>query len=360
MANAIPYGFAGLTDLFARRVQETDVEVINTAVFQSAEAHTSDFNAIVDVLVEPTTARETKFELPGAGELQPGSEYGTPIPTLGGQSVQQGYPLKRGMDSFGLNRETYAKLTVGEMATKMLNVQSKDARWGFRHLLGAVYTNTSWTFSEPGHTDVTVRGAAVTADGAIYMDENGDLVTANHYTAQASAIDNSNNPYEAQAAILQAHPANIGTLVSYIPPGLTATTQALTGFYEYRGQDDLVDWADNVSLAAADVASFVGFGNRVLGVVSDNIIVESRRLPAGYVLTVVQGVEKPLVMRQEPEATLQGLQVVPMMVDSNFRKWDFYRKAGFAVRNPIALAVRRIGNGTYAIPTGYNAATLPG
>lgn len=360
MANAVAYGFMKLEDIFERRVQEQQAEIIDTAVIESAAFYTRDLNAMLDDLVETVTKRDDKFELPTSGELQPGSENGTPIPTRGVQTIEQGYPMMRGMDSFGLNRESYAKLRVGEMNKMMLNVQSKDARWMIRRLLAAIFTNTSWTFSEPGHASVTVRGLAVTGDGSIYLNDNGELTTANHYTAQASAIDNSNNPYEAQRDILQAHPANIGPIVSYIPANLVSTTSALSDFYEYRGPDSLVDFADDVSLAVDDVANFIGFGNKVLGVVADNIIVESRRLPDNYIISVVQGVEKPLVMRQEPESTLQGLQVVPMVVDSNFRKWDFYRKAGFAVRNPIAMAVRRIGNGSYAIPTGYNAAALAG
>ncbi|MEO7094065.1 MAG: hypothetical protein ABI175_12500, partial [Polyangiales bacterium] len=49
------------------------------AVFASAEAHARDMAAVIDTLVERTTVRDGAFALPTSGELQPGSEDGTPI-----------------------------------------------------------------------------------------------------------------------------------------------------------------------------------------------------------------------------------------------------------------------------------------
>jgi hypothetical protein len=121
-----------------------------------------------------------------------------------------------------------------------------------------------------------------------------------------------------------------------------------------------VAFGDGVDMAAANVSRYLGFGNEVLGVVGDGVIVLSRRLAADRVVSIVEGAEKPLIMRQEAEPSLQGLQVVTIQVDSNFRKWDFYEKAGYAVQNPIAMAVREIGDASYDIPTNYDARTLPG
>jgi hypothetical protein len=358
--NIQTWGFHQLADVYERRVTELEAERIDDAVFASAEAHTRDMNAILDTFVERTTQRDGAFELPTSGELQPGSENGTPRPTIGYREITQGYPMFRGMDSFGLNREAYAKLTVREMDKLMANVLAKDARWVMRRVFAAIFTNVSWTFKEPGRSDLTVRGLAVSGDGSIYMDYNGDLAAADHYTGQAGAISNSANPFEANSAILRAHPSNTGVIVHYIPSGLMASAMALEGFYPYRPNDGLVQFGGLVDVAADGVGQYLRFGNEVLGVVGDGVIVLSRRLPANYVVSVVDDAAAPLVMRQEPEAELQGLQTVPIQVDSNFRKWDFYRKAGFAVRNPIAIAVREIGDASYGIPANYDLRTLAG
>lgn len=178
--------------------------------------------------------------------------------------------------------------------------------------------------------------------------------------AIASLVANSTNPYTANEAILRAHPSNTGVVIHYIPSGLVADTQALASFYPYNSNNGLVDYGSDIDLAVSGVGRYIGFGNEVIGVVGEGVIVMSRRLPAGYVVSIVDGVEKPLVMRQEPEAQLQGLQVVPIQKDSNFRVWDFYRKAGFAVRNPVAMAVREISDASYDIPTGYDIRVLAG
>lgn len=360
MANAQTWGFLQLEDVYDRRVSEVDVERIDAAVFQSAEMFNRDMLAMIDTLAERKSVREGSYDLPTAGEMQPLSEDGTPRPTQSYRTITQGYPYWRSGDSFGTNREAYANLTVREMDKLMVGVLAKSARWNIRRLLAAVFTNVAYTFKEKGRTDLTVRPLATTADGAIYMDFNGDMQTVEHYTGQAGAISNSANPYTANETILRAHPSNTGTIVHYIPSGLVADTQALASFYPYQPNDGLVQFGIGIDTAAPGAGQYVGFGNEVIGVVGEGVIVLSRRLPAGYVVSIADGADKPLIIRQSPIATLQGLQMVTDQVDSNFRKWDFYEQAGFAVQNPISMAVREISDASYDIPTNYDARLLPG
>lgn len=358
--NAITYGFMQLEDVYDRRVADLEPQKIDSAIFASADAYDRDMNKVLDELVEDTTQRDGAFELPTSGELQPLSEDGTPEVVQNFSEVAQGYPMWRGGDAFGFNREAYAKITVRDMDKAMLAVQQKQAKWTLRRAFAAFYTNASYTFKEKGRTDLTVRPLAITGDGEIYLDQNGDLTTANHFTFQAGAISNTANPFTANETVLRAHPGNTGTIVQYIPPDLVADTQALAGWYPYQPNNGLVSFGDGVDVAAASVGRFLGFGNEIVGVVSESVIVLSRRLPAGYVVARVEGVQKPLVRRREPEAQLQGLQVVPIQVDSNFRRFDFYLKEGYAVQNPVGMAVRQISAGSYTVPTGYDARTLAG
>lgn len=358
MANVQTWGFYQLEDVYDRLISDLDSTVIDTAVRESAAQYMRDVEAMRTALIMRTTARDGYFELPTSGEPQPASENGTPRPTQGYRRINQGYPMWRAMDSFGWNRETYAKQTVQNMDKEVLRMQSKFARWNMRRMLAPIFTNVSWTFEEEGRTNLTVRGLATTADGSIYLDQNGDLATFEHYTGQADAISNSANPFTANQAILRGHAANTGVVVHYIGAGLVEDTMALASFYPYNPNGGLVEYGDGVDLASGSVSRYLGFGNRVIGVVGDGVIVEAARMPANYVLSVVEGLDKLLVMREEPQATLQGLQVVPFQVDSNFRKWDFYEKVGYAVNNPIGAAVREIGDASYDIPAGYDARTL--
>ena len=60
-------------------------------------------------------------------------------------------------------------------------------------------------------------------------------------------------------------------------------------------------------------------------------------------------------MRQYPSTALQGLFTENHSPDGNLHESRFIRYAGFGARNRIAALVYRIGNGSYAIPTGYTA-----
>lgn len=361
MPNQIAWGFHQLQDIFDERIRNIDVAVLNTAIETSAAAYTEDLNAMLAGMVERTTTFKERIALPSGGELQPLSQNGTPLVTRTAGRYDVAYPLMRAGDSFGANRETYAKMTVGEMNRRMVNVQIKDARWNIRRLLAAIFTNAAWTFDDEDSQvgALTIRPAATTADGAIFLDLNGDLATFEHYTAQAAAIDNANNPYAALYSLLYSHPENIEPFVAYVPPDLVAATQALAAFHPYAGATPFVNYV-NTTLADDAVGGLLGFGNRVLGEANGMVIVESRRIPAGYIVGQAAGSGPVLKMREEPELSLQGLQMVEIQVDSNFRRWDFYRKAGFGISNPVGVAVRRIGNASYAIPTGYNAAQLTG
>lgn len=361
MANGVAYGFYNLQDMFAERVTNVEPEVIDTAIQQSAAQYDQDLNAMLSLLATRHEGYpKLRFELGGEGELQPLAQNGTPIPTRTGARYEVALPMWRGGDSFGANREAWAKMTVGQMNSKMLNVQIKDAKWNMRRLLAAIYTNVNVTYNDDNDTigALTIKPLA-NNDTDKYVNLAGDLAVAQHYTAQASAIDNSNNPYLVNYNLLAEQDANAGPYVSYIPADLVATTMALSAFNENPNLSPFVDFGVNETQASEAVEDYLGFGNRVLGEVSGSIVVESRRLPAGYVLTI--DVSQPFMRyREEPEPELQGLQMVTQQVDSNFRKIDFYRKRGYAVVRRPGAAVRRIGNGSYAIPTGYNLATLAG
>lgn len=360
--NAIAYGFEKLQDLFTQRVTAVAPQVLDDAIQASATVYDEDLNTLLSLWVDDLEGYpKMRVELPSAGELQPLSQNGVPVPTRMGARYEQGFPFARGGDSFGGNQEVWAKMTVGDMNRRLLNVFTKDARWNIRRILASVFTNTTWTYTDDNDTigSLSVKGLA-SGDTDSYMGLDGSFATAQHYTAQASAIDNSNNPYSALYALLYAQGTNTGPFVAYIPPGLTATTQALSAYNPNPSLSPFVNYGVNQTLATDTVNQYLGFGDRVLGEVSQMIVVESRLLPAGYVVGVALGEGPFIKRRQEPEPELQGLRLTIHQENSNFRRYDFYRKAGYAVYRRTAAAVRRIGNGSYSIPAGFDASTMSG
>lgn len=363
MANQVAYGFHELQDIFDRRVVDVNTDLITDAIVRSAEAYDDDFNAMLDGWVEDWTGNpQAKIELPDAGELQPLSENGVPEVTKGGSSYTQAFPLMRGGSAFGFNRESYAKATVGDMNRETMRMMKQDAAWNIRRLLAGVFTNTTWSYEDEENGTFSIKGLANSGgtDTDQYLDLNGDLATDDHYLAQANAISDADNPFPTIYDELYEHPENMGPFVAFIPTGLKASVTGLSNFYDARSLNPMVEWGDNVSLANDEVEDYLAFGNRVLGVVDDIVIVESRRMPANYIITYAAGSGPFMRRRMHAEESLQGLQVVPYQVNSNFRRFDYYRYAGYAPWARISAVVQRIGNASYAIPTGYDAATMAG
>ncbi len=362
MANSIAYGFHQLQDVFNQRVTEVNTELITTAVEMSAAAYTQDMSALLATLTQPLIGPAKKRVRVGSnGELQPVSQDGTPLPERGGASYEIAVPFWRGATAIAGNQEVWAKMTVRELNEKMLGVQKSDAAWMIRRMLASMFTHTTWTYQDDDDDigTLSIKGLA-NGDTDAYPDLNGVFATDNHYLAQANAISNSDNPLPAMLAELEEHPMNMGPYVLYVSPTEAATiASGLSGFNQNPTSTPFVQYGSNVNLADG-VDDYIGFGNEVIGECDNWIVVKSRRMVTGYMIGVALGGTAPIFIREEPEATLQGLRMKPSAKNSNLSGFDFYRKAGFAPYNRVGAVVQRVGNGTYAIPTGYNAGTLQG
>lgn len=364
MANQVAYGFHELQDIFDRRVVDTNVDLVTAAIQQSAMAYEQDLAGMLSGWCEDWTGNpQTRVELPDAGELQPLSENGVPVVTKGGSSYTQALPLMRGGSAFGFNRESYAKATIADMNRETLRMMKQDSAWNIRRLLASVLTNTTWSYKDEENGDFSIKGLANSGgtDTDQYLDLNGDLAVDDHYLAQANAIaDGADNPFPTIYEELYEHPENTGAVVAFVPTGLKSSITGLTNFYEAQSLNSLVSYGNDTSLANDAVEMYLGFGNRVLGVVDDVVIVESRRMPANYIIAYSSGAGSFLRRRVPSEEVLQGLQVVPYQVNSNFTRFDYYRIAGYAPWNRIGAVAMQIGSGSYTIPTGYDASTMAG
>jgi hypothetical protein len=83
--------------------------------------------------------------------------------------------------------------------------------------------------------------------------------------------------------------------------------------------------------------------------------VEWSILPNNYMIAVTTDGPRPIAMRQETNAQLQGFRLVAERNDHPFYESQWLRIAGFGAWNRVGAAVIRIGNASYAIPTGYSS-----
>lgn len=350
MANAVAYGFIGLEHLAARRVSDGNMRLVADAVLASVDEYNRQATAALAELAQRTTEYSARYLLPGGGTLQPLDEWGNPLVVRSEGYYDVAFPVQLAGTAWGNNRVTRALMTVEEANRETLAAMQRDADWMRRHMLAALFDNTTWTFVDKDKGSLTVQPLA-NGDTVTYLRRSGSAATDTHYYAQANAISDADNPFDAWHAELNEHPENGGPFVAYIPSNLKASVMGLSDFV------DAVDPNVNPGVMAPTPSGRLerGFGDTVLGYVNGIWIVEWSILPDNYGFVVARGAQTPpLMMREFPSADLQGLRAENHSPDGNLTEYRFIRMAGFGAYNRVGALVFRIGNGAYAIPTGYS------
>jgi len=355
MANA--YGFVGIIDLYNQRVNQVGTQRIYTAIQESLAEHTRTVNGLMEALVERTILAQEQFELPGGGTLQPLDEHGNPIPEKPSGSYQVAYPIQGGGTAWGTNRVTSALMTVAEANRHTVNAQQKDADWLKRHIMAALLDNASWTYNDKvgrdgsaGLGNITIQPLA-NGDSVVYVRKGGAVTTDNHYLAQANAIDDDNNPFQTIYDELMEHPSNSGPVVCYVASNLVGAIKDLADFTEKDDPD--IKKGANSDVLVGSISQ--GFGDEVWGKVNGCWIVEWKSLPDGYMIAHARGAGAVLKMREYPAEELQGFFPETNDVDGNHMENRVIRYAGFGVSNRVGAVCYQVGNGTYQVPSAYNA-----
>lgn len=360
MANTNDYGVWGLAHLYAQKVSQAGVQRVWDEVLTVATEYNRVFDELMDEWVQRTTIGQEQVELAGTGTLQPIDEYGNPLPVKPSGKYQVGYPIQGGATAWGNTRVTRALMTVNDVQRNTFDAFRRDKDWMIRHILAALFTNTSWTFIDEvpqgdsaGLGSITIQPLA-NSDTVTYGRKGfGAAATDTHYLAQASAIADATNPYPTIRAELLEHPSNgNGTVTAYIASDLVATTKALANFDPVARPT--IQYGANTDLAVGSEFNDTGVGDYVLGEVDGVRIVEWASLPSTYIIAKVDGVA-PLAMREYPDEALQGFFPEMHSPDGNRMEMRWIRYAGFGVRNRVSAVVVRIGNGSYAIPSGFSA-----
>jgi hypothetical protein len=247
-------------------------------------------------------------------------------------------------------------MTVEELNNYVVMALSGDKTTMRKHLLATIFTNTSWTFDDDQVGNVTVVPLA-NGDTTLYM-KNGKAAAEvdNHYLAQAAAIADATNPYLTIYQELNEHPTNAdATIVAFIPANLVDATKNLADFVEVN--DPLIQYGANTNTlapsAAAQFDTIRGAGSEVLGRVNRIWIVQWDDVPDSYIMAVALNNTAPVRMRESDVAELQGLYKTERVTANDGVVWRWYHYYGFGIYDRTAMVVYRIGNASYAIPTGY-------
>lgn len=365
MANQVAYGFHTLVDRFDEQVTTVGVETVNEAVTTAIAFHNQQLDALMSLFVRRRTTAKTRFEHPFTTRNQPLDQYGYPLRVKGAAAYEVAFPIHKSGNGIGWTYEDSQYLTVEEINNKIYSILMGDQRWMFDHILAALFLDDGWTYLDADDDigSLTIEGLA-NNDSTVYNTFSGSDTGAvdNHLYAQANSIGSgSDNPFA--TAIYQElaeHPENGAdpTIICFIPTGLKASVTALGTFNPVR-DTNITPGSGSDTLTGELGVAVPGGDKMILGYEDSGCwIVEYPRLPASYIVSVAYGGSPPLGMREPEPAALRGFAEIPADLDRSpypFMSRTWIRHAGFGGWNRVGAHITRVGNGTYAVPTGFTS-----
>lgn len=356
MANEIQYGFYNLRNLFDTRVTQVGVQVVMDSVAAAVAEHNRVQNNLMSLFVQRTTNFQTVYKTLGTNRLQPMDEIGRALPVKAAGQYTVAWPYQRAGTKWGTDWETSVRMTVAEVNLATEQMLIGDQNWVRDHILGALYNNVSYSFSDEFNGALTILPLA-NGDAQTYPVIGGAAAptTAQHFLNQAAGIADATNPYTTIGNTLRARPDNSGEVIALIPTNLVATTQALATFHP--ASDPNLRPGSNTAVLVGNLNTPTP--GRLIGYVDTGggvWVVEWRQLPNDRIIGVSEGGERPVAMREDPIPQLQGFGVVGDRDDFPWHAREYRRLAGFGTWNRVGAVVVQVSAGAYSIPTGY---TMP-
>jgi hypothetical protein len=352
-------GFEQYNDLLnSRLVEDNVIETVDTIVRETVELHNQQTQNMLSLFCDFTTDHQRRFQSPFQAYLQPhDGEFARmqPVKQFGVYDIA--FPLAAGGIGFGWTRLQRIKKTVRDVNDRLVVMLDADRRYNRYNILAALFANTDYSYEDEDFGTLTVKPLA-NGDSQEYLTLPGaeSPTTANHFAAQANAIDDSHNPFPTIYDTLSVRPENgEGRIISFVPTANVAAVKALTSFIEAPDPDVREGIGNNVLVGDLSDAVLPG---EVIGKVGRVWVAEWRALPSNYLISIATGGPRPLAAREHPEPELQGFQAVADRVDHPYTERHFERRIGFGVQNRLSAHIQRVGNGTYAIPTGFTRADV--
>jgi hypothetical protein len=356
MANRLLYGFVALKDLVRTRALEVNRDMMISAIETTLEEHNRSIDNMIALFCRRTTDFKTRFRSMNAARLQALDEHGKARPIKGGAVYDVAYPLQMAGAAWGQTFVAMQKMTVQEVNDLISNLLTADVAWVRDHILAALFTNVDWTFTDDENGALTVKALA-NGDATQYLLAGSDqLATDTHFLAQAGAILDASNPFPVIYAELSEHKTvNAGEVISFIPSNQVQATKNLATFFE-AGDPAITEGANATRLTGTLGVATPG---NLIGRADLNWIVEWPSLPNDYVVSVMSDGDRPLAMREDAEPQLQGFKPQQEIEDYPYFDEQWFRRAGYGAWNRLGAVITRIGNGAYAIPTGFTSPMTP-
>lgn len=348
MANLLGYGFRDLRDQADSQITEQLIPVINTAIQETVEFHNEEMNRVLDFFVRRTTDHALRYRTPTDAKLQPLDEHGRARKIRVGAQYDVGFPLQAAGLAEGATDTTRKLETVQDVAEITQTMTMADKNWMLDHVLATLFAVADWTFTDERFGALVVKPLA-NGDAITYLGRNGLFATADHNTGQAAAIADATNPFPGIYSRLTRPMGSNGRVFSFVASNLVASVQALGSFFE-PPDPDIRAAANTEELVAALPTGLPG---EVIGKTNRVWIIDWARLPDNYIVSIIEGGERPVALREYEVASLRGFRRAGERNDYPYFETQFKRDAGFGIWNRVGADVMEIGDATYDVPTDY-------
>lgn len=319
------------------------------------EAHNTLFAMVADQIGERTTDRERVYGGTAEVDTQELDEFGQPSAqkmAIPGYNV--GFPLRRYGNALQWTRIAFENMTVEEFQRQVNAIADADQTNLERQLRRAFFGPSNYTFvdwQEMPKINLSVK-ALLNADSSVIPDgpygKTFDGTTHTHYLGVAT----QDTPLQSEVVAL------IDTVVEHFTTGAMhlyinrAEETKVRGFTDFKPYIDarLID--NRAQLLTTSPLDISNIYDRAIGLLEGAEVFVKPWVPAGYMVAVHQGTNRPLVVREPKPAVQRGLRIVAQDENHPLRATEWEHRFGVGIWNRAGAAVldTKTGTATYSAP----------
>ena len=325
-------------------------------------------NVLSDI-VEPTTMQGKVWGNIGGGGDEQVSELGVPSSQKAEQGLECDFPLLRYAQNVSWSKVAWQTKPAQDLLKEIDGGRIRSNNTVLKALRNAIFNDGNYTFTDALGTNVSLSVKRfLNNDSAVIPDSPAGTEfagTHNHYIARASTLartDFSNGTHASGVISTVLEHESFKDVRMYVNSGDVASVQALV----YDGSTNTQGYVPSLPrelVAPATVAratagfpdtgtedTLVGYWVTLEGPAVPVFV--ASWVPRYYILVLgLDGIEKPICMRQRPQTNLQGLRIEYTAPDFATVPMFLVREYGFGVFNRAAGAVLYINGTSWADPS---------
>ncbi|WP_100461638.1 hypothetical protein [Mycobacteroides abscessus] len=342
-----------------------DLDTIWAEIAGANEAYNAAQQALVNLLTfKTTTPGDAVPQAAGLPNFEPASEYGVP------QSIRQGGALPVGytLDDFDLRVGWTWKFLRAATAAQIKDLANTAMASDMRNLTATVLNRLLSNVTGANENGTPVYGL-YSADGMVPPSHMGTDFDGNHQhylVSGATAYDSDDLEAQLHHIAEHGYGLDVGTkiivlcnpneadVISSFRAG-QSNNNSKVAKHSFIPSAAAPPYLTTETLVGERAPENLG-GVPIVGSYGRAWIAETRLMPSGYVAAVAVGVGGPggnvIGFRQHPDASYQGLRLIPGAGTYPIENAFYQRTFGVGVRHRGAACVMQIkASGTYDAPT---------